>query len=65
MFEDAKEIGLERNLKKLEKMVTITSNEVPNFVKKEVEYAIKTKKTILVKVGSNNVHDILDLIENH
>ncbi|MEO2265093.1 MAG: thiamine biosynthesis protein, partial [Nitrosopumilus sp.] len=65
LFEDAKEIGLERNLKKLEKMVTITSNEVPNFVKKEVEYAIKTKKTILVKVGSNNVHDILDLIENH
>ena len=65
LFSDAKEIGLERNLKKLEKIVTITSNEVPNFSKKEVEYALKTRKTISVKVGSNNVHDILDSLENH
>ncbi|MCJ8305575.1 MAG: thiamine biosynthesis protein [Nitrosopumilus sp.] len=65
LFSDAKEIGLERNLKKLEKIVTITSNEVPAFAKKEVEFALKTKKIISVKVGSNNVHDILDSLENH
>ena len=65
LFSDAKEIGLERNMKKLEKTVTITSNEVPDFVKKQVEYALKTKKVISVKVGSNNVHDILDSLENH
>ncbi|MCV0365651.1 MAG: thiamine biosynthesis protein [Nitrosopumilus sp.] len=66
LFDDAKEIGLERNLKKLENIVTITSKEVPDFAKKEVEFAIRTKKKISVKVGPNNVHDILDSFEeNH
>jgi len=65
LFDDAKEIGLERNMKKLEKMVTVTSNEIPTFSKKEVEDAIKTKKKISVQVGPNNVHDILDSLENH
>ena len=65
LFNEAKEIGLERNIKKLEKIVTINSNEVPVFSKKEVESAIKTKKKISVKVGPNNVHDILDSLENH
>ena len=65
LFNEAKEIGLERNIKKLEKIVTINSNEVPVFSKKEVESAIKTKKRISVKVGPNNVHDILDSLENH
>jgi hypothetical protein len=66
LFNDAKEIGLERNIKKLEKIVTIRSNEIPVFSKKEVESALKTKKKISVQVGPNNVHDILDsLEENH
>ena len=66
LFDDAKEIGIQRNLKKLEKIVTITSNEVPSFAKNEVESALKTKKTISIQVGPNNVHDILDsLDENH
>ena len=60
LFDEAKEIGLERNLKKLEKMVSINTNEIPTFSKKEVENALKTKKTINVKIGPNNVHDILD-----
>jgi len=66
LFDEAKEIGLERNIKKLEKMVTISSNEIPAFSKKEIEFALKTKKKISVQVGPNNVHDILDsLEENH
>ena len=66
LFNDAKEIGLERNIKKLEKIVTISSNEIPIFSKKEVESALRTKKKISVQVGPNNVHDILDsLEENH
>jgi len=66
LFDGAKEIGLERNIKKLEKLVTISSNEIPIFSKKEVESALKTKKKISVQVGPNNVHDILDsLEENH
>ncbi len=66
LFNDAKEIGLERNLKKLENIVTITCNQVPIYAKKEVESALKTKKKISVKIGPNNVHDILDSFEeNH
>jgi hypothetical protein len=66
LFEEAKEIGLGGNNKKLEKIVTMNSNEVPVFSKKEVETALKTKKTVSVEVGPNNVHDILDSLgENH
>ena len=66
LFTEAKEIGLERNIKKLEKMINISSNDVPKFSKTGVEYALKTKQEIFVKVGANNVHDILDsLNENH
>tara|TARA_B100001175_G_scaffold7370_1_gene5819 strand:- start:858 stop:2012 length:1155 start_codon:yes stop_codon:yes gene_type:complete len=66
LFIEAKEIGLERNIKKLEKMINITSNDVPKFSKTDVELAHKTKKEISVKLGANNVHDILDsLSEDH
>ena len=65
LFDDAKEIGLERSLKKLEGIISINSNEVPIYAKKEVENAFKTKKMISVKVGPNNVHDILDSFEDH
>ena len=65
LFIDAKEIGLERNIKKIEKAVVVTSNEIPIFSKKDVEIAVKTKMKITVQAGPNNVHDILDSIENH
>ena len=63
LFEAAKEIGMERNIKKLEKAVTISSNEVPIFSKKVIESALNTRKKISVKVGPNNIHDILDSFE--
>jgi hypothetical protein len=66
LFEEAKEIGLGENNKKLEKLVTMSSNEITVFSKTAVETALKTKKLISVWVGPNNVHDILDsLDENH
>ena len=66
LFEEAKEIGLERNIKKLEKIVSITSNEIPIYSKTEVASALKTKQMISIKLGPNNVHDILDALEqNH
>jgi hypothetical protein len=65
LFDDVKEIGLERKMKKIEKMVSMSSNDVPAFSKKDVELAIKTKKKISVILGPNNVHDILDSLENH
>ena len=66
LFEEAKEIGLERNIKKLEKIVSITSNEIPIYSKTEVASALKTKQMISINLGPNNVHDILDSLEqNH
>ena len=66
LFNEAKEIGLERRIRKLEKIVTSSSDNITTFLKKEVEMSIKTKKVISIKVGPNNVHDILDsLEENH
>ena len=47
-------------------MINITSNDVPTFSKTSVESAHKTKQEIFVRLGANNVHDILDsLDENH
>ena len=64
--EEAKEIGVERNIKKLEKIVSITSNEIPIYSKTKVTSALKTKQIISLKLGPNNVHDILDSLEqNH
>ena len=65
LFDDVKEIGLERNMKKIEKMVSMPSNDIPTFSKKDIELAIKTKKKISVILGPNNIHDILDSLENH
>ena len=66
LFQEAKEIGLERNIKKLEKIVSITSNEIPIYSKTEVASALKTKQMISINLGPNNVHDILDSLEqNH
>jgi hypothetical protein len=65
LFNEAKEIGLERNIKKMEKIVTITSDEIPVFSKKDVDTAVKTKRKITIQAGPNNVHDILDSLENH
>ena len=66
LFNEAKEIGLENRVKKLEKIVTSRFDDITTFLKKEVEISIKTKKVISIKLGPNNVHDILDsLEENH
>ena len=66
LFLEAKEIGLERSISKLEKMISIRSNDVPKISKIDIEFALKTKKEISVKLGVNNVHDILDsLNEDH
>ena len=66
LFLEAKEIGLERSIKKLEKMISVRSNDVPKVSKTDIEFAFNTKKEVFVKLGVNNVHDILDsLNEDH
>jgi hypothetical protein len=63
LFEEAKEIGLEKQIPKLEKLFMIDSNELPMFSSKDIDLAIKTKKSVTVTIGPNNVHDILDSLE--
>ena len=66
LFEDAKEIGLKGIVEKLRKRLSTNSNKIPNITKAEIENILKTKQVISVKIGPNNVHDILDsLNENH
>jgi len=66
LFEDAKEIGLEKNISKMQKLISLNSSQVTSFSSKVVNESLKLKKIISVKVGPNNVHDILDsLDENH
>ena len=63
VFETAKEIGLEKYLNRIEKL---GGSNFSNFkqstkeIEKIVKETIMSKKTVLVNVGPNNVHDILD-----
>ena len=63
VFETAKEIGLEKYLSRIEKL---GGSNFSNFkqstkkIEKIVKETIMSKKNILVNVGPNNVHDILD-----
>ena len=66
LFYDAKEIGLEKNISNIKKIILSNASNNPNFSTKVVNEAIKSKKVISVDVGPNNIHDILDsLDENH
>ncbi len=66
MFEEAKEIGLEKQIPKMNKTIQMTSKEIPKISANDVKSALNTKKSVDVVVGPNNVHDILDsLEENH
>lgn len=69
LFEGAREIGLEKSIKKLEKQVMMTVREMPavpaSAVAQDIKSVIKTTKEITVRIGPNNVHDILDSLENY
>ena len=52
LFDEAKEIGLDRNMKKLEKAVTISSNEIPVFCKKGSGKCSENKENNLSTVGT-------------
>ena len=61
----AKEIGLEKYLPKIKKYGKskfYDSNKSKKEIKKIVDRTINTKKTISIRVGPNNVHEILDKI---
>ena len=66
LLEDAKELGIERNVNKIKKLIATKYIQSPNFSKKDLEMMLNTKKTVDITVGPNNIHDILDSFEeNH
>ena len=63
IIDDAKEIGLEKYLNKIEKIGKtsfISSASPKRKIENLVERSMKTKKNVCVKLGVNNIHDIRD-----
>ena len=69
IFEDAKELGLGKYLSKIEKLGKMSfSKQYASKIeiKKIVENTLKKRKVVSIVIGPNNVHEILDsLEENH
>ena len=66
LFDEAKEIGLEKQISKINKIIAMNSDKIPKISAKDLKSALNTKETVDVIIGPNNVHDILDsLKENH
>ena len=65
VFNNAREIGLEKYIPKIEKMANLKFNGKTYGKEAQIvaNQAVKTKKVLSVKVGSNNVHDILDSLK--
>lgn len=66
LFEDLKEIGMEKNIPKIKKLISMNVRDVPGTSSRIIDEVIKSRKVVSINVGPNNVHDILDsLDENH
>ena len=65
IFDNAKEIGLEKYIPKIEKLLQtkIPSNKKIKIQNKDVDDVLKNKKPIAVKSDSNMIHAILDSLE--
>lgn len=67
IIKTAKEIGLGKYLYKIEKFAKIKFEKTTPDAKTFdiVSTSMKVKKSVTVRVGPNNVHDILDSIDKH
>ena len=68
ILKNVKEIGLSKYLSKIEKLGTMNLNKISNNKNKSKSIAkesLKSKKTVLVSIGPNNVHDIIDSIKSN
>ena len=68
IFASAEEIGLRKYLPKIEKLgkMRFPNHQSVKEIQKIAENSLKTKKVVSITIGPNNVHDILDsLEENH
>ncbi len=68
IFENANELGLEKYMSKIQNLCKLRfkgNNIQQDKIRKISQVAIKTRKTIMVKTGTKNVHDIIDSIKSN
>ena len=68
IFENANELGLEKYMSKIQNLCKLKfkgNNIQQDKIHKISEVAIKTKKIIMVKTGTKNVHDIIDSLKSN
>ncbi len=64
IIETAKEIGLGKYLSRIEKFGAVKFVQAKIDVSRIIQSATKTHQTITVRIGPNNIHDILDSIKH-
>ena len=68
IFENASEFGLEKYMPRILNLCKLKfrdDNIQKDKIHKISQTAMKTRKTIIVKIGTNNVHDIIDSLKSN
>ncbi len=65
IFENAKEIGLEKHVEKIDKILrtNIDDKRMKKFSSKAIDSIVTNRKTVSAKLGPNMIHEILDALE--
>ena len=65
IFENAKEIGFEKHVEKIEKILRtkIIEKRIKKLSERDIDGVIKSKKTARVNLGPNVLHEILDTLQ--
>ena len=65
VFENAREIGLEKYIGKIEKIIQtkIEEKHSKESSTKDIDGILKNKKIVRVKLGPNIIHEMLDALE--
>ena len=65
VFENAKEIGFEKHVEKIEKILRtkIIEKRIKKLSKRDIDGIIESKKTAKVKLGPNMLHEMLDALQ--
>ncbi len=65
VFEDAKELRLERRIGKMKKLLLQNHKDISELEDKTLDSALKNRQDITIVVGPNNIHDFLDSLESN
>jgi len=64
IMDTAKEIGLGKYLSRIEKLGSLRFAKNKDDLSGIIQKAVKSHQSVTVKIGPNNVHDILDSLEH-